>query len=449
MDEGSGEEGALYSRDIGLLADQVAGFKAAYARLWYGADGGTSWPDQTYKRSEQKRRARQFSELIDESVARLESCPQDEERRRQWAQEFTADLKESGVKLFDHSDLYLDSLTSEGFVRSTREFIYRAWTFDPEYSLESITQALRNVWIMNALQIYFDRDIQCDDAVFAYSMLYPYTDNCFDSAMEPKRKAILINKLRTWLEGRLSPPDNPEEEKLSRLIGMIGTQYPRTDFPELHQSLLAIFNAQIRSLLQQKGPAIPYEMDLLDISFEKGGTSVLADGYLVSGRMTEPNADFCFGFGAFLQLADDLQDVAEDRGNRHMTIFSQIAGHYPLDGLVDRLLRFIPVVVDGKLESGSRQADRMRELIVKNCLLLITEAVGQNRRFFSRKYTDTLQLHFPVRFADLSRLRKKIRKKLYHNRDVQSEVGLLTSVLVGAVMEVSHGPSTDFNQRDG
>ena len=449
MAERSGGVKDLYSRELGPLSDRIDRFKTAYSRMWYGSEGRFTAADRIYLRKEQRERARRFSALIDNAAARLDSCPRDEERRGLWAQEFAADLKEAGGGLFDDSEFFLDSIFSEGFVRSTREFILRSWTFDPDLSLDSITQALRNVWIMNTLQIFFERDIRCDDSVFAYSLLYPYTDNCFDSATGSKRKAVLIGKLKSRLEGRPSPPDNPEEEKLCRLIEMIRHQYPPPDFPEVHQSLLAIFNGQVQSLLQQKGPLHPYEIDLLDISFEKGGSSVLADGYLVNGRMAESEADFCFGFGAFLQLADDLQDVMEDRKNHHMTLFSQTAGHYPLDGLVDRLLRFIPKVVDGKLEAGTRQANHMRDFIVKNCLLLITEAVGRNRRFFSRDYVKRLQDRFPLRFTDLVRLRKKIRKKMYHNNNIQIGLGLLTSIMAGAAIEVASDPSIDSNKRKG
>src|SRR4030067_480163 len=49
--------------------------------------------------------------------------------------------------------------------------------------------------------------------------------------------------------------------------------------------------------------------------------SVLANGYLVAGRLDPADEDFCFGFGTFLQLADDLQDVAEDADCGHRTLF--------------------------------------------------------------------------------------------------------------------------------
>ncbi|GEM_PF-5788309 len=94
-------------------------------------------------------------------------------------------------------------------------------------------------------------------------------------------------------------------------------------------------------------------------------------------------------------------------------------------------------------------ADRMRDLIVKIYRLLITEAVGRNRRLFSRDYVKRLQDRFPLRFTDLVRLRKKIRKKMHHNNNIQIGLGLFTSIMAGAAVEVSSDPSIDSQKDKG
>ena len=67
------------------------------------------------------------------------------------------------------------------------------------------------------------------------------------------------------------------------------------------------------------------------ISVEKGGTSVLADAYLVCGNLDTELSDLMFGFGFVLQLIDDLQDAKEDCNNNHMTVFSQELNKERLD----------------------------------------------------------------------------------------------------------------------
>jgi hypothetical protein len=259
-------------------------------------------------------------------------------------------------------------------------FVETAKTFDPALQIEDVYQALRNAWIMNSLQMYFNLDVKYHDSLFAYSMIYPYMDNYLDDvSLSLEEKLVMIEKLRDGLEGLGFTPGNRNEEKISLLIKMIEAEYDREKFPGVYQSLLAIFNAQLRSLTQQKGHTLPFEGDILDLSFEKGGTSVLADGYLVSGKLEEQQANFCFGFGAFLQLADDIQDLVMDQKNDHATIFSLPAGKYSLDNLANKLLNFIAETVDAKLDEKDPSAKSLKELILRNCTLPSWRLSGRTR----------------------------------------------------------------------
>ena len=95
--------------------------------------------------------------------------------------------------------------------------------------------------------------------------------------------------------------------------------------PQVYESLYAIHAAQARSVRLMRRDEPPYGVDVLGIAIEKGGASVLADGYLVAGSLTLPQARLLFGLGALLQLGDDLQDVEDDRAKGLATIFSQTA----------------------------------------------------------------------------------------------------------------------------
>jgi hypothetical protein len=211
---------------------------------------------------------------------------------------------------------------------------------------------------------------------------------------------------------------------------MIEKQYDRRSFPGVYQSLLAIFNAQLKSLSQQRNECLPLEIDILDLSFEKGGTSVLADGFLVNGFLEDVRADFCFGFGVFLQLADDIQDINEDRKNNHATIFSQAAGKYDLDKLADKLFNFIAEVVDLKLDKKAANENNLGELIMKNCYFLVMESVGKNNAYYSQDYIQKIQRYFPVRFAMLKKLRKEIKKKILDKRKNVTDLDFIFAFLL-------------------
>lgn len=92
-----------------------------------------------------------------------------------------------------------------------------------------------------------------------------------------------------------------------------------------------IHEAQTKSMLLIQQNSVLTENETLKICITKGGASVLADGYLVSGKPTEEQRFFLFGYGAYLQLLDDIQDVEEDFQAGLMTVFSKSAFQSPLD----------------------------------------------------------------------------------------------------------------------
>src|SRR5208337_5201388 len=98
--------------------------------------------------------------------------------------------------------------------------------------------------------------------------------------------------------------------------------------------------AQENSLRQRASPPSLHGPDIIKLSFEKGGASVLADGHLAAGSLSCEEAQFLFGWGALLQLVDDLQDLRQDRRDAALTIFTQAAGRVPLDELATHTLSF-------------------------------------------------------------------------------------------------------------
>ena len=228
----------------------------------------------------------------------------------------------------------------------TKQFIRDARKFDSDLPISDIMQAMRNVWISNALQVLFGKEVYYSKANFAYSMLYPYTDNYLDNTSIDKNDKILFNN---WLEKRLLgehiKSNDYHESKVSQMIDYIESVYPREKFIEVYESLLLIFKSQVKSL-KQHGEENHLCKDLLSISIEKGGSSVLVDGYLISGLMTKEEIDFCIGYGFLLQISDDLQDVKEDLKYNHKTIITEMAKEGNLDKVVNKLINFTIELID-------------------------------------------------------------------------------------------------------
>jgi hypothetical protein len=420
-----------YSNEVGILEKTIRKLKQEYSLLWRETEPDFPRFERIYTKREQKKMEDELFRFVDWASLRLDDRPPEKDKQKIWLDDFVSEVKEFGKKILGLSDVSLDSVFKEGFMDSTRMFVDKVKEFDPSLRTEEIFQALRNVWIMNSLQVYLNLEVKYLDSIFAYSMIYPYIDNYLDSPSESiEKKLAFLKKLKIWLEGQDGSFGNSQNEKIYRLIKMIEKQYDRRSFPGVYQSLLAIFNAQLKSLAQQRNEGLPLVTDVLELSFEKGGTSVLADGFLVNGFLDDRHADFCFGFGVFLQLADDIQDITEDRENNHATIFSQTAGKYNLDRMANRLFNFIADVVDLKLDKKAANEKNLAELIMKNCYFLIMEAVGRNDAYYGQEYIKRIQRHFPVRFKQLKKLRREIEKKILDKRENVAELDFISAFLL-------------------
>jgi len=289
-------------------------------------------------------------------------------------------------------NLFMDACeeVAKAFVRAAKEF-------DPAVSENDAVQALRNQWVFNSIQSYLGCPVSMTESSFAYSMLYPYTDNRLDGdgSVESAPEAYV-----RWLSLRLQrhpcATAGVHEEAVSRLIGMIEHQYPRSAYPEVHHSLLAIHEAQTRGLRLHRAEQSQDEASLLAVTFEKGGTSVLADGYLVTGTLAPGMAEVMFAYGVMLQLVDDLQDVDEDLASRRSTAFTRALGTGPLDTAANRLLNFMQWCRALMVHHAPAPADSLCALISASCLVLVLESIARHHASFTEKYLSHMERHMPL-----------------------------------------------------
>lgn len=311
-------------------------------------------------------------------------------------------VKKLLIFAMDFNENQIGILFSNKFLEVSRQFVKTARLFDPEISVIDIFQACRNVWTMNWLQVMFGLPVELTPSVFAYSMLYPYTDNFLDeSGINEEDKISFSERLSMRLSGEKVKPANSGEQKIYDLIGMIESQYDRLLNPYIYESLLAIHTAQSKSLCLLNPELNLSDIELLDISIEKGGTSVLADGFLVAGILSETQKLFTFGYGAFLQLVDDLQDVKQDFNNGIKTILTQAVKKYPLDSYANRTYNFGDEIVSSSEFFIKKDSDSILELMRKSDLLLMTESIGLADEFYTRPYYKKIEKYSPFRFSYL------------------------------------------------
>ena len=312
------------------------------------------------------------------------------------------------------SDKMLREFSDAGdvFVRQAREL-------DPGLEVEDVFQALRNLWIINSMQVAFSLPVCVNPSGFAYSLLYPYTDNFLDaSAISCAEKIAFHGTFARRLAGFRVPVTTRLESRVSDLVGMIESEYTRTAYPDVYESLLAIHRAQEKSLSQharEEGRAQP---DILDISIEKGGSSVLADAYLAKGWLTREEAEFAFGYGVFLQLIDDLQDVDEDLRNGHQTLFTLVAAKGALDGIANRLYRFLNQVLESSDHDSLHYSTPLAELVSRSCRCLILESIARNSKLFSEDYVAAVERYSPLRFDHIRKMHGEMKAKQKRLRKV-------------------------------
>jgi hypothetical protein len=251
---------------------------------------------------------------------------------------------------------------------------------------------------MNGLQFILGLKMELTPSILAYSLLYPYTDNLIDNPeILGFEKMAFSSRFHDRLSGIKIAPENKTEHAVFRLVEMIETQYSRIDYPEVFESLLGIHEAQTNSLklIQNKLT----EAEILEICVEKGSASVLADGFLVSGRLSESQQYFLSGFGAYLQLLDDIQDVEEDFQAGLKTVFSVEMFKSNLDAKLNKTYWFGEKVMENLHFFDGLHIDLFKSLMRKSMDLFIIEAIAQNPDAYSQKYITNVEDCSPFHFS--------------------------------------------------
>ena len=393
------------------LKNRVAALRDCHARIW--ASTRAELPELGPETGLWTHRvnARAAARLIDELAAEVDRMPEESRERTAWQAAVRDRLQDFGAARLGWPSGYRRLLFAEDFYAAARAFAREARACHPELPLDSLWQALRNVLIGNSLQMLLDRKVALGPGLFAYSMLYPLTDNLLDDPRIPTgAKRAFNERFGRRLAGRPVGVSGPSDAAVFDLVARIEGEFPRARFEDVYESLLAIHRGQVRSLAQQDDPRLTDD-EILAISCEKGGSSVLADLYLVSGRASASEERFAFGYGVFLQLLDDLQDVAPDLDAGHQTLFTRATRRGPLDEPTARLARFIDRVLDGgDTLSGPAHAER-KDLIRRNCRTLLVGAIFEQPGRFTRRFRRAVERQWPFSARSLRRLRRRAERR--------------------------------------
>jgi hypothetical protein len=384
----------------GLIPALVDSLLQHYTRLWWSCERDFPSFNQNLNAEEHSANEKMLDNLSDGLIYELKHIQPAKENRQLQINRIKMHGKQFASRVFDLEQRHLDFIEESKLLEAAQEFARMARAFDPKLRAEEIYQAGRNVMTMNLIQLLFDLPVEVTPSVFAYSMLYPYTDNYLDSQDVSQTTKLAFNhRFQRRLAGDAVHSTNLHEAMINSLIAMIEDQWDRSRYPKVYDSLLAIHAAQVKSLGLVAPGASPYELDVLGISFEKGGTSVLADGYLVAGQLTTEQAALLFGYGCFTQLMDDLEDMETDLCEGQMTIFSQTAHHWSIDYISNRLFHFGHAIFSDLRAFPSPTGIPLKEIMDRAINPLLIDSISRLGPLYSKGYLTRLEGHFPFRFA--------------------------------------------------
>jgi hypothetical protein len=388
------------SHDAGPDAIQNAIQKAI--QEWSRCAG--PWPASgpRYSVREQKQREKAWDRALDD-VRRTcrRRAPDAESRLTQSFARFAAEALDLGPDAID--------LLTHGFLPVGTELARWAHRFDPALSHADIIQAARNAWTACGMQPLLGAPLRLTPSILAYSLLYPYSDNYLDQrAITHQDKGRFSRRFRSRLRGEPLHAAGPHESAIWHLVRLIENEFPRARHPAVFDSLLAIHAAQEESVrqLDECGRLTPGE--ILRISCAKGGTSVLADAYLVRGSLTPAEFEFAFLWGVLLQLGDDLQDIHEDLDHGSDTLFTRaVRAGVPLDALVEQLLNFSESVA-ARMDALPDAPALNKSLLRMSSRSLVLMAMAQARTCFTPAFLARMEPSSPFRFKFLAKRKQKL-----------------------------------------
>ena len=150
--------------------------------------------------------------------------------------------------------------------------------------------------------------------------------------------------------------------------------------------------------------------DMLWLTFQKGGLSMIAAEYISMGKLNPSQMEFFFKSGAILQLVDDLIDISEDLDESILTIWTHSLNKN--NDIIDPLKRLLQIEADFELQiprlSSGFTHGKIPKLYQKSFkVLTVIGIIRQNDPRIKNSYS-LLKKYLPLSPAHIIRLMRTV-----------------------------------------
>ena len=262
-------------------------------------------------------------------------------------------------KLIEHSISFFKQTEEQALDKTLR----------PRDKYRALTNYWANITIICLLR---DDDFAPGDDAYAYSYLYPYTDNIMDMLWIPQDyvdqsvplnnvKQHVVKNIQEQLETRKMPmnmafeggkEDRQGELRVYELIDMIVRNIDVPSKSGLIESMKIINYAQHHSLKQQcsfddmqteyQALSKKKKKEIFDITVFKGAAAVIPNAYMTIPNLNREQANLAAIIGYVTQFVNDIDGIEEDLKEKRFTPANMAYLKYGnIDKYIVRLLNTI------------------------------------------------------------------------------------------------------------
>ena len=148
--------------------------------LWRESPDALAPAGRAFAASEQQAREQALDRFLEVFQGELQNPPYTRPARQAAHDRINDAFVAFAQAALDLQPRHLELLLAGGFSAIGTEMGRAARSFDPQVSAADILQASRNAWTACGLQTLLGSPMRLTPPIFAYSMLYPYTDNYLD-----------------------------------------------------------------------------------------------------------------------------------------------------------------------------------------------------------------------------------------------------------------------------